>query len=365
MSGIVCYVSGHGYGHATRVMEVLRALRRRRPDLPIAVRSPLPASFFAAGIGEPVPCAAARLDVGVIQADSLRLDPEATLRAYAAIAERQEEVLRAELDALAALAPALILADIPALPFAAARRLGVPGIAMGNFSWDWIYADYASEHPSLAFVVEELRRCYAQADLLLRLPMAGDLSAFATVRDLPFVARRAVLPAREVRERLGLPRRDRLVLLSFGGMGLTLDRLPPPPRGVTYLVSENTFAGAGALPGAYVVARNADLAARRVGYEDLIASCDAVITKPGYGIVSECLANRVRMIYTSRGRFAEYPIVVRAVEEHLTSAFLSNQALRAGDWDAVLEDVLSRPPKPLELAIDGASVAADILCEWL
>jgi len=365
MAAIVCYVSGHGYGHATRLMAVVSALLRRRDDLAVVVRSPLDAAFFTQVLGDRVRVGAARLDVGVVQADSLRVEPEATLRACAALCESRSDLIGREVAALAAVAPALVLADIPAMALAVARRLGVPGVALGNFSWDWIYADYAADHPDLAWVVDELRRDYGSADLLLRLPMAGDMSVFPVVRPLPLVARPARLPAAVVRERLGLPARDRLALLSFGGLGLTLDVLPRPPAGLTFLASENTLASDTTLPPGYVRMLNADLRARRVGYEDLVAASDVVLTKPGYGTVSECIANRTRMIYTSRGRFVEYPILVEAIERHLTNAFLGNEELRRGAWDAALEDVLSRPPRELEIRIDGADVAADILSDLL
>ena len=45
-------------------------------------------------------------------------------------------------------------------------------------------------------------------------------------------------------------------------------------------------------------------------YEDLVRASDVVMTKPGYGIVSECLANGAAILYTARGRFAEYPVMV-------------------------------------------------------
>ena len=43
---------------------------------------------------------------------------------------------------LRALDAALVVADIPPLALAAARLAGVPAIALGNFTWDWIYRDY-------------------------------------------------------------------------------------------------------------------------------------------------------------------------------------------------------------------------------
>ena len=34
---ILCYVSGHGFGHAARVCEVLRAVRALRPDVELVI----------------------------------------------------------------------------------------------------------------------------------------------------------------------------------------------------------------------------------------------------------------------------------------------------------------------------------------
>ena len=94
----------------------------------------------------------ARLAVSVsdVQSDSLSLDMEGTLRAYADIVARRERLIEDECHAVARLQPALVFADIPALAFDIAARLGVPSIGMTNFSWDWIYRHLAGRQPSLA-----------------------------------------------------------------------------------------------------------------------------------------------------------------------------------------------------------------------
>ena len=71
---ILCYVSGHGFGHAARVCEVLRALRARRPDVEPMIRSPLARWFFDFNLGGSFEYAHCQLDVGVVQADSLSVD---------------------------------------------------------------------------------------------------------------------------------------------------------------------------------------------------------------------------------------------------------------------------------------------------
>jgi L-arabinokinase len=249
--------------------------------------------------------------------------------------------------------PALVLADIPALAFDVAERLGVAGVALTNFSWDWIYADYAAALPAFAPLVARLRASYARAALLLRLPLHGDLSAFPCIRDVPLVARRATVAAREVRARLGLPARERLVLLSFGGLGLALPAVPPVP-GVTFIITGDAPAGARALT-------HAQMTAAGVRYEDLVGAADAVMTKPGYGIVAECIANGTPMAYTARGRFAEYPVLVEGIEAHLPNAFISKADLRAGRWQAALEAVFAQPRRAATLRVDGTEVAADVL----
>ena len=360
VSTIACYISGHGLGHAVRVIEVLRAMRRRRPELAVTIRTPLDRWFFDFNLRGQFRHGACRLDIGAVQADSLSVDPEASLRAYAEIAAQRDVLVATEVSALAPRRPELVLSDIPALAFEVARSLGVPSVAMTNFSWDWIYADYVRDFPHYTGMVADLRASYARSTLLLRLPMHGDLSAFPRVRDIPLVARVAGLGAAEVRRRLDLPARDRVVLLSFGGLGVALRRPPTPLPGVTFVSTGGAAAGLLKVAGCRAVS-NAQLAQAGVRYEDLVGAADAVMTKPGYGIVAECIANGTPMVYTSRGRFAEYACLVEGIRTHLEHAFISNEDLHAGRWSAALESVLAPPRRPGSAQVNGAAVAAEVL----
>jgi len=363
MPTLLCYISGHGFGHAVRAMEVLRALWARRPDVRVALRTSAPRWLFALDIDGPFTHSFSQLDVGAVQADSLTVDVEATLHAYAEIARRKVELIRRETAATVALRPALVFADIPALAFDIAEQLGVASVGMTNFSWDWIYADYVRDFSRYAGLVDDLRRSYGRATLLLRLPLHGDLSAFPHIRDIPLVARMATLPRDDVRLRLGLPPADRVVLLSFGGIGVTMSTVPEPPRGVTFVATQS--AALSAAPPRCRFISNAEMAGRGVRYEDLVAASDVVMTKPGYGIVSDCLANGTPVIYTSRGRFAEYAYLVEGIKAHLPNAFISNEDLRAGRWSAALDEVFAQPRQRPQVETNGAAVAADVLLGML
>ena len=88
-----------------------------------------------------------------------------------------------------------------------------------------------------------------------------------------------------------------------------------------------------------------------VCYEDLVASVDVVVTKPGFGIVTECLANDTAMLYTSRGRFVEYDVMVAEMPRFLRCALH-----RAG---VVAGRPLARGAHPGAGASPGAGAAAD------
>lgn len=79
MQTIVFYISGHGFGHAARQVEVIRAVRARRAGLAIIVRTSAPAWLFERFHDEPVEVAPLETDTGVVQIDSLTVDVGASV----------------------------------------------------------------------------------------------------------------------------------------------------------------------------------------------------------------------------------------------------------------------------------------------
>ncbi len=358
MPQVAAYITGHGFGHATRMAAVLAALARRVPGLRVSLISPAPEWLFRSNLGLPFEYRPQALDVGVIQQDSLHLDAGATLEAYAQFLDGQATILAREEAALRRSRPDLLLADIPPAAFTLAARLGVPGVGISNFTWDWIYADYVRRFPDYAPIVDAIRHAYAQADLLLRLPFHGPCDAFKSVRDIPMIARRAERPRDEIRRTLGLDGSRPMILLSFGGfeLGGVDFRRVGELREYRFVVTQAPPQP----PDNIRVVRNGSLP-----YVELVAAADAVITKPGYGIVSDCLANRTPVLYTSRGEFAEYAPLVAGLERYGVAAFIDNRDLLAGNWRDGLGALLSREPHWPELPARGAEAAAQILGEYL
>jgi L-arabinokinase len=171
------------------------------------------------------------------------------------------------------------------------------------------------------------------------------------------VARRPAVARAEARRRLSLAGRDTVALVSFGGLGLpgfdpaVLART----AGVRFVVS-----GPGPAAAAVTAVDRDALGRAGLGYQDLVAAADVVITKPGYGIVSDAIAARTRLVYTDRGDFPEYPVLVAGMREWLPAEYVTNDDVREGRLARAIEAVLARPwPPPPRL--DGAAVAAERL----
>jgi L-arabinokinase len=235
---------------------------------------------------------------------------------------------------------------------------------IGNFTWDWIYEGYQS--PDAHAVAREIKRVYRDATLALRLPMAGGFEGIeAITRNVPFVARQSLRTQDEVRRALGLPPRAAgkpFVLMSFGGYGLAgldtaaLANLRTYTIGTTD-VSARTNAGA-AFDGLLYISEQ-DVHSQGLLYEDLVRGADVVVTKPGYGIISEAIANGPALLYTSRGDFVEYDLLVREMPKYLRVKFIEQARLLKGDWRAALDALLSQPPPPERPALNGAEIAAE------
>ena len=340
---IALYLSGHGYGRMTRACEVLAEVRRRAPGVGVAVVGSVPEPLVRRAIPGGLLFRSAACDVGLVQRDALHVDEERTAEACLAFESTWERRADAEAAFLRDAGVRLVVADIPALAFESAHRAGIPSAGLGNFSWDWIYRHLSARQPALAASADRAGSAYRRAAVLLELPFAGDLSAFTVRERIGLVARRPRLPRAESRRRLGLDDRP-TVLLSFGGVGLpSLEgRGAPGSAAFRWLLPSEV---------------DGRLAASGLTYPDVVHAVDVVVTKPGYGIVSDAIAAGTRLVYTERGDFPEYPILVREMEPLLACEHVGNADLLAGRLEDPVRRVLARPvPPPPDL--DGAGRGA-------
>ncbi len=346
---VAVYVSGHGYGHSVRTAQVCSALLNR--GAAVLVRTDAPRWLFPAAVSY-LP---ESIDVGVAQRDGLELDIDATRARWTTFSAEFDERAASEASFLREHRMHVVLGDIPPLAFAAAARAGVPSVALGNFTWDWIYSVW----PDFGPIISCIRSGYADASVLLRLPLHSTDSdafcAFRQIEDVPLIARCASQPRAAVRSALGLAEDARCVLLSFGAWTTAIDltALAALPE-YTFVVTPPLSFSALSLPGNVLC-----LPEQPDDYVSLLAACDVVVTKPGFGIVADCLANRVPVLFTDRGPFREYDILADALLTLGPARHISQEDLRTANLGEDLAALLSQPAHWQPIAVNGAEVAAE------
>ena len=363
---LIFYITGHGFGHASRSLEIINAIAIRQPSPQIVVRTSVPRWFLDASARTPLEIQPADTDTGMVQIDSLRLDVDATSLRAADFYRTFEGRVTDEASIIRRLDPGIVVADIPPLALAAAHRAGVPSVAVGNFTWDWIYADYPQFERLAPGVLECIRAAYATTTLALRLPFHGGFTPMAPVTtDIPLVARKARLSSTAVRHELGLTGPKPVVLASFGGHGLRLPYREIAADGRFTLVLTDFEAGAGSSTDDIADHPNlllltpGQLIDRNLRYADLVASADVVVSKPGYGIISECIANQTALLYTSRGHFVEQAVFEAEMPRYLRCQPIDYDDLIGGQLADRIDQLLRQPAPPESMRADGASVAAD------
>ena len=346
-------VSGHGFGHAVRSAEVARELVARGAR--VVVRTDAPRWLFPPGATF-VENPAWPLDIGVAQHDSLELDVDATRRQWETFARDFEAHAAAEANLLQEHAVDFLLGDIPPLAFAAAHRAGIPSLGVTNFTWDWIYSAWPDFQP----VVARIQAAYALANGLLRLPLHSTspeaFNAWRSIADVPLIARRARRDRGDVRNELGLSQHARVVLISFGGFGargLQLSELGRWRR-YTFLLTPPLAEAPTGMPENVIVLNETP-----ADYVSLFAACDAVVTKPGYGILADALANRVAVLFTDRGPFREYEVLAEALPRLGRARYVPRDDLLRGFLGPHLDALFATTSAWTEQCMDGAARVAE------
>jgi L-arabinokinase len=362
-SRILFALSSHGLGHVTRSLAIARELREAYPAVEILLASAVPRQRLERELPPPFGYRAVNYEPGTLQRNCFELDVAGTRAAYARWFAERPARLAAEREFLQEQGVAGVVSDIPALPVCAAGELGLPAVGVGNFTWDWILAPLLKDS-ELAWVPEALAADYARGTAYLRLPFSAPHSPFPRSELAPLVHRRARLSAVEVRRRLGLPAQDPLPLVVVCPGGWDPDGWTPiRVRGC----SELRLVGVGDLP----LSAEGPLHAfphqlpAGVSLVDLVAAADLVVSKPGYGIASECLAHRVPLVMIERPDFPETPVLAAELAQLAPCTHLSLEDFFAGRWEGALRGVLASATPWAPPAEGGARQVARRIAQLL
>ncbi|XP_008781723.2 L-arabinokinase-like [Phoenix dactylifera] len=348
------YVTGHGFGHATRVAEVVRHLIAAGHVVHIVTGAP--DFVFTSETQSPnLHIRKVLLDCGAVQADALTVDPLASLEKYAQTAVvPRASIIATEVEWLKSVGADLVVSDVVPVACRAAADAGIRSVCVTNFSWDFIYAEYVVaagyHHRSTVWQIAE---DYSHCELVLRLPGYCPMPAFRDVIDVPLVVRRLHKSRLVVRKELGIGDDVKLVIFNFGGQ----------PAG---WILKQEWLPAGWLCLVCGAPDNQELPPNFIRLEkdaytpDLIAASDCMLGKIGYGTVSEALAYKLPFVFVRRDYFNEEPFLRNMLEHYQSGVEMIRRDLLTGQWMPYLARALTLSPC-YDGGISGGKVVSRIL----
>lgn len=355
MKHLLIDISAHGFGHVAQTSAVLNALDCR--DIRLTIRSLTPEAVLRRRIHQPFTLIPYQQDNGMVMHDALRVDVAASLRWYEVFHAGYARHKAQAASELEQLQPDLLFSNVPYLGLDAAGEVGVPAVALCSLNWADVFHAYCGSLPGAASIHAQILAAYARADVFLQPAPSMDMHPTLRSRAIAPIASLGQRNPAQLREKANQPDATRFVLVALGGVGMeyplaTWPRLP----NVCWIfpdVALAAFARPDCLPESLF----------GMSYVDLLSSCDAVITKTGYGTQTEAVVNRVPVLCIQRPDWPEEPNLPSWHQQHGEIAFTTWQEMQAGSFASKLAVLLETPWQQPPVLPTGAAEAA-VELQW-
>jgi hypothetical protein len=249
------------------------------------------------------------------------------------------------------LAPDLVLADVPYLTLAAAHQAGISAVALCSLNWADIYRWYFSSREESGQVLAQMQAAYRHAALFLCPEPSMPMAFLANRLAIGPIAKQANAHGVTLRQQLGIAAEKSVVAVAPGGISSRFDMEKwPANQGIHWLVSKSWEVD-------HVDA--SPLEELGWSFTDILASCDAVLGKCGYGTVVECVTNGTPLLYVSRPDWPEERSLADWLDAHDAGVKVDPQRLVSGVFSDLVEAARSTSVKTCMAT--GAAEAAALL----
>lgn len=354
------YITGHGFGHARRSAEVIRHLLSRVPNLTIHIRTTASSHIFADFPTDRIHLHKAGLDPGAVELNPLAVDIPQTVDRLRLSLKTRDDLVSTELEFIRRFQVDHIIADIPFIAGDIADAVNLPCLAVSNFTWDWIYQAFPPINSDQPELIRQVQRSYSKMQAILKLPFGGSIESFREVIDVPLIASRSRRTADEILTTLGLSQSDpspRVLIAMRGGVStqaLTTAAQQSPdclflyPQEAPEQLPPNVL--------------KVNLG-QRLTFADLLSVSHVVVSKLGYGIISDCISNKAALLWPARTGFREDDVVQQEVPRYLRMQEISHPDFFTGQWKRSLSALLEAPKPPDTANTNGAPICAGLIAD--
>ena len=352
MPHLLVDISAHGFGHVSQTAPVVNELAQHIPELRVTLRTTAPLFLLKQRFHCNFQHISVALDFGMKMANAVDVEVEKSAVAYRAFHADWEENVEYEAHAMRALKPDLLLANVPYLSLAAAHVAGVSAVAMCSLNWADIYRHYCAGDAASRTIHAQILAAYNSAECFFKAQPAIPMPDFSNTCNVNPIAQAGCNQRLHLAMKLQMRGAEKLVLVAMGGMEfrLPVEQWPCLPD-IRWLI-----------PQAWGVKRDDMVTVESLGlpFSDVLASCDAVLTKPGYGTFVEAACAGIPVLYVARHDWPEEPYLVSWLNQHGVCVEIERERLQAGELDDVFAQFWLMPKPPHPHATGAVEVAQHI-----
>lgn len=358
---IFCALSGHGFGHLSQLAPVINILGVTEPRPRIMVAGMLDRTVVERFVHVEFQLDASARDIGLVQSDPLIVDFKATYASYVAMQQNWDTLVEQEMAKLVSWSTDLVVADIPCVTIEAAHKLAIPSVAIASLSWDHVIKAYfPMDDPVVRGWWQRMRDSYAKTTLALFPQPAIGGDTFPNHETIPPLVTHGREKNKLLRQDLNLKSDDHrpLIMVTMGGLpsgSLPLDILAHENR-CHWLFKESHLPQSDNFHSLETM--------NQWLFEDIFASVDAVVSKPGYGTATLSAALGIPMLYVRRGQFPDEDPICQWLAKHSVAMEIDNETFASGRWYDALQTLLRLPHPPVPRC-NGAEIAAGKILELL
>jgi len=327
---IVVVISGHGYGHAAMTAPVINRLQQLYPNIKITLSTSVPLPFLNSKFNGPFDYLSHSSDFGMIMNSAFESDLPASLLAYQEFHAQWPTKIAIEVERLRNIGANMLISNIAYLPLIAAQRLGIPAIAMSCLNWANIFKHF---FPDEREIHHQIASAYRSADCFIRTEPAMSMDDFATHTVDPIVTKGNNC-RKQLLTTLQLPAKTKLILVSMGGIKTGINASNWPRLEHVHYLAANSINGHERNDITLIDNLN-------ISYNNLLSSCDLLLTKPGYGNFTEAAFNVIPVLYVRRDEWPEQPFLAKWLHQQVNCAAITPNEFRDGTFTQPLQQLLS------------------------
>jgi uncharacterized protein (TIGR00661 family) len=331
---IAYYISDYGYGHATRSIALIRRLMIQNPNLEITICHSFAINLLKVSLsGFNIKYRIIETDIGYMtQKGAIDIAPSLMKAKYKEWIKQKNQWVTEEARFLKIKHIDLVITDISPFAIDAAKKCNIRSIAISNFTWYSAYQEFLNEDE-----LKPLYESYSKLDYFLHLACSNERKWGSFEKNYKFFSRKA--NKKEINRIKDEIDPTRKCFTVFFGLGMKFDNIDLnslpiwSSENCKFIVSSNmkiNHPNVIKIPMSYSESQN------------YIAASKLVISKAGWGTVSEAVCNHVPVMLLEREMMNEDSNTIKYVKRHHLGISINQDDLKELVIDHKMMDISSQ-----------------------